>query len=123
MKTEITDDVIRAVLDHLADEALENSKAWLPGWHEDLPMPLSVGYALGFGGEAGEVLNKVKKVYRDRKQPGAEQRLEDVAEEMGDALTYWLLLMKEMDLDVLTAYRRKVAFNDGRFGRHGEHVV
>jgi NTP pyrophosphatase (non-canonical NTP hydrolase) len=116
----IPDDMIRSVLAQLGDEALDNSKAWLPDWHEDLPMPLAVGYALGFGGEAGEVLDAVKKVYRDRKKPGGDQRMEHLAEELADAFTYWLLLIKELDIDILTAHRRKIAYNDGRFLRHGK---
>lgn len=107
----------RTALALLADNALENSKAWFPDWHEDLPMPLAVGYALGFGGEAGEVLNKVKKVYRDRKKPGGEERMQQVAEELTDAFTYMLLLIKELDIDILTAHREKIAVNNVRFGR------
>lgn len=116
------EELVRTVFNDLAQEALENSKAWLPDWHADLPMPLAVGYALGFGGEAGEVLNAVKKVYRDRKLPGEAERQEHVAEEIADALVYMLLLVQEMEIDLVTAYRRKIAVNNERFGRHGQEV-
>lgn len=45
---------------------------------------LEVGFALGLGGEAGEVLDDVKK----RKYHGRDIPIEHTAEELGDVLWY-----------------------------------
>lgn len=57
--------------------------------------------ALGLG-EAGEVQNKVKKIYRDNGgQWSAENRVK-VAEELGDLL--WYIAVMARDLDVSLGY-------------------
>ena len=56
--------------------------------------------ALGLSGEAGEIANKVKKVYRDN---GGELSLEvcvELAEELGDLLWYVALFAKEIGYDM-----------------------
>ena len=44
--------------------------------------------AMGLAGETGELLNKVKKVYRDDKGRLSAARKEEIATELGDVLWY-----------------------------------
>ena len=44
--------------------------------------------ALGMNGEAGEVADKVKKVIRDNNSAFSEDKLREIAKEVGDVLWY-----------------------------------
>ena len=55
----------------------------------DMGPPVEAGllwYAVSFGGEAGEVMEKVKKLYRDDGGIMTPERLEALEKEAGDAL-------------------------------------
>lgn len=54
--------------------------------------------ALGLGGEADEVLNKVKKIYRDEAGVVSEARRADLKDELGDVL--WYIASLAWDLDI-----------------------
>ncbi len=55
--------------------------------------------ALGLAGEAGEVADKIKKIWRDKnKQVSASDR-EEVGKEMGDVLWYLSQLAEELGID------------------------
>ena len=45
-------------------------------------------YVLGIGGETGELLEKVKKLFRDYKGEVTQERIEEIKKEMGDCLWY-----------------------------------
>ena len=90
-------------LTDLASHMRENSERWFPGWH-DGTLPLSIAYALGLGGEVGEVLNVVKKMHRDGADPS---KADDLALELADCFTYLLLLADEAGVDLLAAYTAK----------------
>lgn len=95
-----------------------NSERWFPAWHApDAPIPLDLAYALGLNGEAGEVGEALKKIYRDG---DTEDRREALALELADVFTYLLLLAAEADVDIVQAYRMKVAILTARHGRRGE---
>lgn len=53
--------------------------------------------AIGLAGEAGEFLNKVKKIYRDDKGELTPERRADMLYELGDVLWYVAILSKELD--------------------------
>lgn len=56
--------------------------------------------ALGLAGESGEVVEKIKKIFRDQQGTvGAEQR-QAVAKELGDVLWYLAQLATELDLEL-----------------------
>ena len=56
--------------------------------------------ALGLAGEAGEVCNKVKKIFRDEDGYLAEEVREALAKELGDVLWYISALATDLDLNL-----------------------
>lgn len=57
--------------------------------------------ALGLAGEAGEVANKVKKLYRDGyDQETYEQKKMEIASEIGDVLWYCAALARDIGFDL-----------------------
>lgn len=56
--------------------------------------------ALGLAGEAGEVANKVKKIFRDDKGEITDEKLEQLKKELGDVLWYVAQVANELDLDL-----------------------
>lgn len=97
-------------LDSLAVEMRSNSERWFPQLHNG-DVNLTVFYALGLCGEAGEVGNVVKKLMR-----GNAEQLENLGPELADVFTYLLLLADECDIDLVHEYRLKAEVNDGRWG-------
>ena len=56
--------------------------------------------ALGLGGEAGEVLNKIKKVMRDSQDVVSDECRETLRGELGDVLWYVAALATELGLNL-----------------------
>jgi NTP pyrophosphatase (non-canonical NTP hydrolase) len=56
--------------------------------------------ALGLGGEAGEVMNKVKKIIRDDKGKLTKKRALAIAEELGDVAWYLAVLSHEIGYEL-----------------------
>jgi hypothetical protein len=79
--------------DMYADKARET--AIYPG-RGKLPGLLYV--SIGFGGEAGEFLNKVKKILRDDNGVVTEEKKEALAQEIGDTLWYCAMICDELGL-------------------------
>lgn len=64
------------------------------------PENLKILYpALGLAGEAGEVANKVKKIYRDEKELTDEVK-EEIGKEIGDVMWYCAALATDLGLDL-----------------------
>ena len=56
---------------------------------------------LGLAGEAGEIANKVKKLIRDGADvEGYQERLSQIAAELGDVLWYCAMLANEVDTNL-----------------------
>ena len=60
--------------------------------------------ALGLAGEAGEVANKVKKIYRD----DDEKRRQQIAEELGGVLWYIAAICTDLGLNMGDVARRNI---------------
>ena len=54
--------------------------------------------ALGLGDEAGEVLGKVKKIFRDKKGIVSKETKEEIKKELGDVLWYLSQIASELNL-------------------------
>lgn len=64
--------------------------------------------ALGLGGEAGEVLNKIKKIMRDRDgKPDTEDYI-DIADELGDVLWYISATCDELNIPLDIVAERNI---------------
>lgn len=94
---------VRASRDKL--EALYSVSAGLDNFQKQAlgtaiyPLDARIWYpALGLAGEAGEVANKVKKMYRDGGGLLSPERQADIAGEIGDVLWYCAALAKDLDL-------------------------
>ena len=55
---------------------------------------------LGLAGEAGEVADKVKKVYRDSNGEFSSEKRMEIAKEIGDVLWYCAALANDLELDL-----------------------
>ena len=65
------------------------------------PREVAITYpALGLAGEAGEVADHIKKVFRDDAGVVADDRRERIADELGDVLWYVAQLATELELDL-----------------------
>lgn len=65
------------------------------------PSNVNVMYpAMGLAGEAGEVLNKIKKVYRDKDGVFDAETKREIAKELGDVLWYVAVLARDLGEDL-----------------------
>ncbi|MBI3020247.1 MAG: nucleoside triphosphate pyrophosphohydrolase family protein [Parcubacteria group bacterium] len=53
---------------------------------------------LGLAGEAGELMNKVQKIYRDDDSNLTKEKKQEIAEELGDVLWYAAQLATELGI-------------------------
>ena len=59
-----------------------------------------MAYVLGLGGESGEVLEKFKKIVRDKNGELTAQDKEDIVKELGDVLWYIAVIADELNYDL-----------------------
>jgi NTP pyrophosphatase (non-canonical NTP hydrolase) len=57
---------------------------------------------LGLVGEAGEIANKVKKIYRDKRGEFSDADREEIGKEIGDVLWYCSALCTDLGLNLET---------------------
>ena len=55
---------------------------------------------LGLAGEAGEIVNKVKKIFRDDNNELTEKRKKEIAKELGDILWYVAQISTELGVSL-----------------------
>lgn len=61
------------------------------------PNEVALAYvALGLSGEAGEIANKVKKLYRDGDGTASPEKEKELAKELGDVLWYVAMMAYEL---------------------------
>lgn len=56
-------------------------------------------YVLGIGGETGELLEKIKKLFRDDRGRITQKKIEEIIKEMGDCLWYHARLADYLGID------------------------
>lgn len=59
-----------------------------------------MAYILGLGGESGEVLEKVKKIVRDKNGELSPEDKEEIIKELGDVLWYIAVIADELNYDL-----------------------
>lgn len=64
--------------------------------------------AMGLAGEVGEVLNKVKKIYRDDDGHVTIEQREDLAKEIGDVFWYLAAICTDLDISMREAAKGNV---------------
>jgi NTP pyrophosphatase (non-canonical NTP hydrolase) len=80
-------------------------------------------YAIGLGDEAGEVLGKVKKLWRDRNFEVDDEFRDMLANEMGDVLWYMAQMARVADIEfeiVAQANLNKIFSRQARGLIHGD---
>ena len=85
-----------------------------PGW---------VYYVLGIAGETGELVEKIKKHFRDDYGEMTEEKLKEIKKEMGDCLWYHARLADVFDInfdDVAEENIKKLLDRKKRNKLHGE---
>jgi NTP pyrophosphatase (non-canonical NTP hydrolase) len=93
----------------LIDTALMDSERWFPDKAHE---PFFVAACMA--GEAGEVINLMKKVERGTHTWTPEMKT-DVAEEIADVFTYMLGLCGALEINLEEEYHKKRKANDIRF--------
>ena len=96
----------------LSLQAVEDSKYWFPSTSGNVPF-----ITLAMCGEVGEVANVVKKIERGSlKIEDAATRF-DLAMEITDVYTYFLVLAGTLGIDLEESYKVKRQQNAERFGK------
>jgi NTP pyrophosphatase (non-canonical NTP hydrolase) len=105
-------------IEELALEVASNSRRWFPSNHTSERVAIT-HCTLGLAGEAGEVANKVKKLYgyMDQRNQIPEGAYKDIVEELVDTLIYDLMLLWILCDDIPFAIRAKIAVCEERWGK------
>ena len=88
------------------------------------PEDMQIMYpALGLAGEAGEVADKVKKIYRDGRDDARFHA--DIAKEIGDVMWYCAALADDLGFDLqqiaeMNMYKLKSRRTTGKIGGSGD---
>lgn len=98
------------LLQEVAAQCLMDSDRWFPG---QLTRDLNF-LALCMSGEAGEVNNKVKKVWRG--SATLEEMRDDIIGEVVDVFTYMMNIVGVLKFDLYEEYLKKREFNELRWG-------
>ncbi len=77
--------------------------------------------SLGLGGESGEVLEKIKKIIRDKNYKINEKNKEELMKEIGDVLWYIAALCTELKLDLNKVAEKNISKLDSREERNKLH--
>ena len=82
------------------------------------PDNIKVTYpALGLAGEAGEICNKVKKIFRDDNGVVSDERREQLRKEIGDVVWYVAALCSDLQLDLGDVVRENIDKLHSRYVR------
>lgn len=114
--------VTAVVIEALGRQFVADSEHWFPAAHDRDSAAIVMHFALGLGGETGEVLDVIKKadlcgltescpLHADGKHSR-----EALASELADVFTYLLALASVTGVDLVAAYQAKRLVNTGRWG-------
>lgn len=98
-------------------QASEDSKRWFPEIHDQGMAYVLTHSALGLAGEAGEVVDEVKKWHRKPGQPLDDARKAKLGAELIDTLIYLMHIATVAGIDLETEFYKKREFNEARFGK------
>jgi len=79
--------------------------------------------SLGLVGEAGEIANKVKKIFRDKNGEIDIETISKLVDEMGDVLWYMAILSKHLGVDLNDVAKLNILKLEDRYNRkviHGD---
>ena len=102
-------------LDEVIDQCINDSQDWFPDVADNIPF-----LALAMAGEAGEVANETKKIWRTVEHSAFrvyEVDTDALREEVVDTFIYLMNLVGVLEMDIVKAYEAKRAINVERFGR------
>ena len=100
----------------LAARCHANSRQWFPSNHESERAAIT-HCTLGLVGEAGEVANKVKKLFGYSDQTVPPNLRADIVEELIDTLIYNMVLLDILNADIDAEVEKVVAKCVARWGR------
>lgn len=83
---------------------------------DDYGIPALVYHALALAGEAGEVGNKVKKIWRDNGGGLTDVRRTEICDELGDVLWYVAMVADSAGLDLQLVAQRNIEKLEHRHG-------
>ncbi len=107
----------------LAATAFANSERWFPGVHERGGLAVTMHLALGLGGEAGEVLDVIKKadicglVESCELHADGKHGRTALGAKMADLFTYLLNLAHHLGIDLVAEFEAKQAVCAERWDR------
>lgn len=102
-------------IQELARRCANNSANWFPSNHVDTRSAVT-HCTLGLVGEAGEVANKVKKLYGYVDQAIPPDLRDDIVGELIDTLIYNLVLLDEFGADIPYEVEKVIAKCVARWG-------
>lgn len=105
-------------IEKIAQTMLANSERWFPSNHTTERAAV-MHVTLGIAGEAGEVANKVKKLYgyMDQRNEVPDDAYANIVEECVDTLTYCLVLLEILGADIPNAILNKITICERRWGK------
>lgn len=124
-------EVLEALVEHikaktlpeLGDQVLADSRFWFGNHDDDDLWREAVHFALGIGGESGEVLDVIKKadvcggfMPSCDKHADGKHSIESLGAEMADLLIYLVGMAALLGVDLEAEYARKRAVNIERWG-------
>lgn len=105
-------------IQELAERCHANSAKWFPTNH--LAERDAITHCtLGLAGEAGEVANKVKKMYGYRDQKVPDDLRSDIVGELVDTLIYNLVLLDLFNADIPVEVEKVITKCVARWGAEG----
>ena len=105
---------VNVILQALGKESLTRSRAWFPDAYRT-PEDALLHVGMGIAGEAGEVIDEIKKMHARGTLLTDPARIENLKGEMCDLLIYLVSLGRMIDIDWLEWLRHTLEKCEGRW--------